>query len=187
MNVTDAVVEKILGKQPSYKCGRCVECSGYELAYEECIDALKASLLSGVLVPAESIRTRLSQSDGAKMTQDYSEKYLERAMACKWDLGNEPPVGHPRNKDFIEADVQKIVKLCEEVAEPLENEIESLQAKVKELESRPTSVMSLDEIEQVMLDMPGEYMDDFCDEHFKDIAQAIHSAMLAKSTDKRKG
>lgn len=38
-----------------------------------------------------------------------TDELEEMARNCKWDLGNEPPVGDPRNKDFIEADVKKIV------------------------------------------------------------------------------
>jgi hypothetical protein len=32
------------------------------------------------------------------------------ARKCKWETGFEPPIGDPRNKDFIEADVKKIVE-----------------------------------------------------------------------------
>jgi|GEM_PF-3744195 len=33
---------------------------------------------------------------------------------CSWDIGNEPVPGDPRNKDFFEADAEKIKKLIEE-------------------------------------------------------------------------
>ena len=60
------------------------------------------------------------------MTDELRRKCELEARKCKWDIGFEPPIGDPRNKDFIEADVKKIT----EALLQKEMEIENVKQKI---------------------------------------------------------
>jgi hypothetical protein len=43
------------------------------------------------------------------INQDKPKAVEEIVRECEWCIYDEPPVGHPKNKDFMECDRQKII------------------------------------------------------------------------------